>query len=528
MKKYKTLDLFAGAGGLSLGFKMAGNYEIVAAAEINPNAQKTYLANIPNSGKQFEMIDNVVGYNFSDLNERMGGIDVVIGGPPCQGFSNANRQKNHLISMNNGLVKEYFRAIEEIKPMAFIMENVNMLQSEKHRFFETNQDNEKINLLREQGANLPLSSEIIHVADYRIKEIDLYSLETDAWKQYVFPKQLKDLIRVLNKNYKNPKRLAAFLKKNTSSLMKDIDAYCAKHADDSVTEKLITVAKNVEEDTAYECVEAVSYLADLQKSLSRITEIKENGLIGDFYNDLEGNILFETKSYSVIDYINAVLGEEYVQVGATLNAKWFGVPQDRKRYLVMGLRKDLVNAPIKLPEQPATYDEVTVGEAIADLVDYPISYDADCRLLPYEDQRSISSFANDMRKDSKGISNHFVTQTRPTALARFKAIKKGENFHSLTDELKTTYSDPGRTQNTIYLRLNPNEPSGTVVNVRKSMWIHPELDRAISVREAARLQSFPDKFVFTGTKDSQYQQVGNAVPPLLARAVALKLKDYLN
>ena len=70
------------------------------------------------------------------------------------------------------------------------------------------------------------------------------------------------------------------------------------------------------------------------------------------------------------------------------------------------------------------------------------------------------------------------------------------------------------------MRLKYDEPSGTVVNVRKSMWIHPELDRAISIREAARLQTFPDSFIFEGTKDSQYQQVGNAVPPFLAKAVA--------
>ena len=65
------------------------------------------------------------------------------------------------------------------------------------------------------------------------------------------------------------------------------------------------------------------------------------------------------------------------------------------------------------------------------------------------------------------------------------------------------------------------------VNVRKSMWIHPNLNRAISVREAARLQSFPDSFVFVGTKDSQYQQVGNAVPPMLARAIALQIAKIL-
>ena len=59
------------------------------------------------------------------------------------------------------------------------------------------------------------------------------------------------------------------------------------------------------------------------------------------------------------------------------------------------------------------------------------------------------------------------------------------------------------------------------------MWIHPTKDRAISVREAARLQTFPDSFVFCGTKDKQYQQVGNAVPPIMAKAIAKKLAKVL-
>lgn len=89
----------------------------------------------------------MVGYDFAQLSEKVGGIDIVIGGPPCQGFSNANRQKNHLISMNNGLVKEYFRAIKEIKPKAFVMENVSMLRSDTHRFYESTKDNQEIEVL---------------------------------------------------------------------------------------------------------------------------------------------------------------------------------------------------------------------------------------------------------------------------------------------------------------------------------------------------------------------------------------------
>lgn len=135
----KTIDLFAGAGGLSYGFESTGEFLIVAAAENNKNARKTYIEN--HKGRNdIRMITDVRGYDFSALASEFDGIDVVIGGPPCQGFSNANRQKNHIISMNNSLVKEYFRAIREIRPKAFVMENVSMLSSETHRFYDSTKD----------------------------------------------------------------------------------------------------------------------------------------------------------------------------------------------------------------------------------------------------------------------------------------------------------------------------------------------------------------------------------------------------
>lgn len=137
----KTIDLFAGAGGLSCGFESTNKFIIVAAAENNVNARKTYIEN-HRGQNEIKMISDVRGYDFSSLVSEYEGIDVVIGGPPCQGFSNANRQKNHIISTNNSLVKEYFRAIKEIRPKAFVMENVSMLSSETHRFYDSTNDHD--------------------------------------------------------------------------------------------------------------------------------------------------------------------------------------------------------------------------------------------------------------------------------------------------------------------------------------------------------------------------------------------------
>jgi DNA (cytosine-5)-methyltransferase 1 len=172
----------------------------------------------------------------------------------------------------------------------------------------------------------------------------------------------------------------------------------------------------------------------------------------------------------------------------------------------------------------------TVKDAISDIEEVDVTYEVErgnAGFIISQTRNNISDLAVQLR-DSETLFNHVATATTPEALARFKAIEQGSNFHSLDPKMKTTYSDPTRTQNTIYLRLNYKEPSGTVVNVRKSMWIHPVIDRALSVREAARLQTFPDSFVFCGTKDAQYQQVGNAVPPILARAIAEHLCKYLD
>ena len=109
MAVYKVVDLFAGAGGLSLGFSQTNQYDIKVAFENSPYMQETYKNNHPG----VQVFGDVCTANYQAIKKTFGEIDVVIGGPPCQGFSNANRQKNHAISQNNMLVKQYIRAILE-------------------------------------------------------------------------------------------------------------------------------------------------------------------------------------------------------------------------------------------------------------------------------------------------------------------------------------------------------------------------------------------------------------------------------
>ena len=519
----KTVDLFAGAGGLSLGFHRTGMIQIIAAAEINENASKTYIENFKkvNNGP-IELIKNIVGYDFHSLIEKHGSIDLVIGGPPCQGFSNANRQKNHVISMNNILVKEYFRAIKELQPRAFVMENVSMLQSDTHRFYDSAIDHDDVveYKIKMRPDKIVIASEGAGQAGDDLLEI---IKSENALKENLLPEKLFSKLNVLYKNRNNPRRLPRFIEVNKTAIVNQIQALLKQNVKlfNKVRLQQILDVLTKEKYCAEDCEEALSSLVVMQKTLRSAQEVHDNKLIHTFERQEDGSIVAKVQSYSVIDYVDAILGKSYRQVGNTVNALWFGVPQDRKRYITMGVRADVLEEQeLHMLKEPNEYPLITVEDAIFDLKDYPASEDKEPAPIDIPvPEETASDYAKKMR-DSDKLNNHIITASTEEAIKRFKAIPEGKNFHSLSKELTTTYSKPDRTQNTIYLRLNRKAPSGTVVNVRKSMWIHPELHRAISVREAARLQSFPDSFVFYGTKDSQYQQVGNAVPPLLAEAIA--------
>ena len=524
---YSIVDLFAGAGGLSLGFLETGEFAVKAFVEINENAQKTYLKNHDLVKSYTDIID----LDYSQLIQDCGKIDVVVGGPPCQGFSNANRQRNQLINMNNLLVKEYVRAICELQPKAFVMENVKMLKSDVHVFYYTKEDqasglsekysipltNKEIELLPDE-----LSSEELYLACQNLELLRMMRLPD---KDFGILHNLFRYEKNLPKFKKTYEKCASELERISASLLALNHELFPSDAAESIHSLGQKILNCQDEELKTELRKTVQ----IQQLIRSILELEEKGIV--FRLQFEKGIRAEIPSYSVSDYIEKVLSSpenNYCITQGILNAAEFGAPQKRQRFIMIGI-KDGANLNVTMPKGTFTEENFrTVRDAIEDLEEVPVEYQVTDKsvLVPLKPQDS-KSLLSELR-DSPHIHNHITTQSREVALSRFAALKQGENFHDLSLEMKeNTYTDISRTQNTIYQRLNYDAPSGTVLNVRKSMWIHPILDRAVSIREAARLQTFPDSYVFCGTKDAQYQQIGNAVPPILGRAIAEKIISLL-
>lgn len=342
--KPTVIDLFAGVGGLSLGFEMKG-FDVILANEYDKSIANAYKENHKNT----KMI--VGDITELDLNDTFGfykgKVDVIIGGPPCQGFSQKGQRKT-IHDERNFLFKYYVAVVDLVKPKYFVMENVpNLLTAEKGYF-----------------------------------------------------------------------------------------------------------RKEIEE-------------------------------------------LFTGMGYSL-------------QCGV-LNASDYGIPQNRRRAVIIGkLGKQAPNLP-----EPKNM-KVTIWDAISDLAYLNSGEGKDVQnyKLPAE-----SEYEKLLRKGSSVLYNHVATNHSPLALKRLSLIPPNAGKEVLPKEhlTKSIYSGT-------WTRMRKNEISVTITTrfdtPSSGKFTHPFLNRAITVREAARIQSFPDTFRFIGNKGSQMKQVGNAVPPLLAAEIA--------
>lgn len=343
------VDIFSGAGGLSLGAELAG-ITMRFAIEVNESAAKTYKRNHKHTEVLCQNIKEV------DLRSQFSNEPpfIIMGGPPCQGFSLSNTRNRNMENEKNFLFREFVRMVKELHPKWFLFENV---------------------------------SGIVHMNHGAVVEM----------------------------------------------------------------------------------------IADEFKSLG----------------------------YSV----------KYT----VLKASDYGVPQNRERFFLVG---NSLGIDFHFPSPNDT--KISVQEAIGDLpaLENGDNYNELDYLMPICE---ASKYARRMREKSNKSLQNFVSRNNDLAIKRYSYIPQGGNWRDIPEELMDNYADKSRCHSGIYKRLRADQPSVVISNYRKSMLIHPTQNRGLSVREAARIQSFPDHFVFEGPISHIQQQIGNAVPPLLAKAVVKQI-----
>ena len=186
-----------------------------------------------------------------------------------------------------------------------------------------------------------------------------------------------------------------------------------------------------------------------------------------------------------------------------LLASDFGVPQNRRRVFLVGTREKSY----KFREHKIISSQITTEQAISDLPQYSLEDGSKYLSKPK------CNYQKSMRKNSIGVWNHQITQLTQKTIDTIALVPDGGNYKDLPKKLQNT-----RKVNIAWTRYSSNKPSFTIDTGHRHHF-HYKYNRVPTVRESARLQSFPDTFIFKGSKTSQYKQVGNAVPPLLAKAL---------
>ena len=190
----------------------------------------------------------------------------------------------------------------------------------------------------------------------------------------------------------------------------------------------------------------------------------------------------------------------------------YGVPQNRRRAVFVGLKD---GTHFSFPEKTIS-SPVTSFAALSDLTEESIVEGAE-----YPNPIS-SDFQRYARANSSKVYNHEVTKHNEQTIEIISMVPDGGNYKNLPDHLQST-----RKVHIAWTRLNSKKPSFTI-DCGHRHHFHYKFNRVPTVRECARIQSFPDDFVFCKSKTSQYKQVGNAVPPLMAKAIAEELKKHMN
>lgn len=198
-----------------------------------------------------------------------------------------------------------------------------------------------------------------------------------------------------------------------------------------------------------------------------------------------------------------------------LNTQEYGIPQIRKRVIIIGIRNDLVNGEFEFPKPNNV--TVTIEEAIGDLP----SLDK-CEDNTKYNKEPQTEYQKYIRNGCVELNNHMQSAHTESTKEAIALVPEGGDMRDIPEEKRG-----GRNYHALLRKMDRKKPSLCIDTGHRTYFHYEEL-RVPSVRESARLQSFKDDYIFMGPKQEQYKQVGNAVPPMLAELLAKQIQEYLD
>lgn len=241
---------------------------------------------------------------------------------------------------------------------------------------------------------------------------------------------------------------------------------------------------------------------------------------------MQGGKIFNEILTSFSDEV-AFGGDSYSIYYKVVKATELGIPQTRERMIIIGVLNKRIDleavfsrAELFLANEVHGYfDRQTVWDAISNLSEIRPN-----KMGEVLCEEARSNYQEYLKSKNNITYNHIATNHSNKAIERMKKIESGENFRKLDEDIKSVHSGAyGRLQKDAYaptITTRFDTPSG-------GKFIHPEHNRTLTPREAARIQSFPDDYEFCGTKSSICKQIGNAVPPKISRFLAVVVKEIL-
>lgn len=264
------------------------------------------------------------------------------------------------------------------------------------------------------------------------------------------------------------------------------------------------------------------------------------------FENVTGLLTATLNGKHIVNRIKDELGKHYKVKLEVLNSANYGVPQIRKRVIIIGVREDIsldINAVyssvVKTHYDPEMSDAercglkkyVTVRDAIEELP--KIFPGQGAKNVPFKSKRNNEFLRTIVKKDSCVLLDHVARNHNDRDIERYRVMSKEHwTFQELLQNRPDLNHEKQRVFGNSYTVQWWDLPSKTIIaHLYKdgNQFIHPDYTqgRTFTVREAARIQSFPDDFVFEGARTDQFKQIGNAVPPLLANAIAKALKRQL-